>query len=133
MTTGQQATSSSVDVDAGFNDWWYSAAHDNWHAKAAAREAWHASIKRAQQEIETWHKIWNDVDLLSGRVEAMRDGTADLGEVGAFRLGQPVPPESGQAQRRQGRCLCEFAIEQKAGEPIVHDRRCEKAQRGQGR
>lgn len=109
----QQAASSSVGVEKARTEWaeakliscecmtdWA-----NFYAEnlLAALERAQQEIAELRQEIGTWHKIWNDVDLLSGRVEAMRNGTADLGKIGAFRLGQSVPPESGQAQRGQGR------------------------------
>jgi hypothetical protein len=35
-------------------------------------------IDRLRGEIETWGRIWNDEALLAGRVEALRDGTAQL-------------------------------------------------------
>jgi hypothetical protein len=33
---------------------------------------------RLRAEIETWGRIWNDEALLAARVDALRDGTAQL-------------------------------------------------------
>jgi hypothetical protein len=36
-------------------------------------------VERQHREIATWGQMWDDVDLLAARVEALRNGTAILG------------------------------------------------------
>jgi hypothetical protein len=36
-------------------------------------------VERLRADIETWGRVWNDAELLAARVEALKDGTADLG------------------------------------------------------
>jgi hypothetical protein len=38
-----------------------------------------AQVQSLCDDLETWGQIWNDADFLAARVEALRDGTADMG------------------------------------------------------
>ena len=46
---------------------------------ANERDELRAENERLRAEVRGWHCMWNDAEFLSARVEALRDGTADLG------------------------------------------------------
>jgi uncharacterized protein YukE len=48
-------------------------------------KVWVMEIERLRADIETWGQIWNDAEMLTARAEALRDGTADLGQAGMTR------------------------------------------------
>lgn len=50
-------------------------------------------IERLRADIKTWGQIWNDPVLLAARTDALRDGTADLGQLDADAR-QPAPSQS---------------------------------------
>lgn len=57
---------------------------DNWRIgyfeKQAERAQSRATEAELRAEVVTWGQIWDDADMLEARLEALRDGTADLGD-----------------------------------------------------
>jgi hypothetical protein len=41
-------------------------------------ERFAAELRKLRAEIDTWGDMWNDEALLAARVDALRDGTAQL-------------------------------------------------------
>jgi hypothetical protein len=54
-------------------------AHLEWPCRNAAQfDELRAEVERLRADLATWGQMWNDAALLTARVEALRDGTAQV-------------------------------------------------------